>query len=247
MPEQRFPALSRLAVILAAGAGILVLAGVGVYFYYSYPLPAGKAGPEAEELTAKIEAAVRLDAFKRLSAVSFKFGDSRSHFRDLKRRLAEVTYDDARILMDLSTGHFKAYRQGTRLTGMAAEDAFKLAYEYHTNDFFWFNPFYALRAPGAERVFVSERELLVTFTRGGLTPGDSYLFETDNAGLPMSFRLWVRVLPLKGLAFSFEDWQELDGTYLARTHRSPFGEVIVSDIKTYPEPPAEDRFKELFL
>ena len=59
MPEQRFPALSRLAVILAAGAGILVLAGVGVYFYYSYPLPAGKAGPEAEELTAKIEAWMR--------------------------------------------------------------------------------------------------------------------------------------------------------------------------------------------
>ncbi|MBE7439776.1 MAG: hypothetical protein HS115_15065 [Spirochaetales bacterium] len=247
MAEKSYPVLNRFVGILAGAVGLLVLAGVGIYFYYSHPLPAGKTGADAEALTGRIEAAVRLERFKELQGVSFTFRASRSHFRDLKRHLAEVTYDDLRILMDLNTGRFKAYRHGTLLEGPAAQDAFKLAYQYHTNDFFWLNPFYALRSPGAERYFVNERQLLVTFTSGGVTPGDSYLIETDNAGLPMSVRMWVSTLPLKGLAFSFEDWQELEGTYFARKHRSPFGEVIVSDIKTYPGPPAEDRFKELFL
>ncbi len=41
--------------------------------------------------------------------------------------------------------------------------------------------------------------LLVTYTSGGTTPGDSYLWHLDASGKPESYQMWVSILPIGGL------------------------------------------------
>ena len=48
--------------------------------------------------------------------------------------------------------------------------------------------------------------LLVTYTSGGSTPGDSYLWHLDQDGKPKSFQMWVEILPIEGLEATWENW-----------------------------------------
>jgi hypothetical protein len=66
--------------------------------------------------------------------------------------------------------------------------------------------------------------LLVTYTTGGDTPGDSYLWELNEKGLPVSFRMWVQIVPLNGFEASWEGWHTTEsGALLPQSHKvGPF-------------------------
>jgi hypothetical protein len=74
--------------------------------------------------------------------------------------------------------------------------------------------------------------LLVTFSQGGVTPGDSYMFELDKTGLPISWRMWVSVLPIKGLKLDIEEWVLADGALIATRHGILSFGVGVEDVKS---------------
>jgi hypothetical protein len=48
--------------------------------------------------------------------------------------------------------------------------------------------------------------LLVSYTWCGLKPGDAYLWLTDANGLPTAWQMWVKIIPVSGLEFSWGDW-----------------------------------------
>ena len=47
---------------------------------------------------------------------------------------------------------------------------------------------------------------MVTYTSGGSTPGDSYLWHLDTDGKPTRFQMWTSILPINGLSASWTDW-----------------------------------------
>ena len=62
--------------------------------------------------------------------------------------------------------------------------------------------------------------LLVTYTSGGSTPGDSYLWLLDNNGKPTAFKMWTSLLPIDGLEASWSDWTTTEsGAQLPTFHK----------------------------
>ncbi len=208
---------------------------------------------DGEALARTIEKRVGLEAYSGLSAVSFYFVPAgRSHFRDLKRGLVEVTFASGShqfVVQYDSAGRSIVYKNRVKITGAEAERAHAQAVSFHINDYFWFNPFVQFRSPGAKLGKTESGDLLVHYESGGVTPGDTYLIRTDESGRPVEWRLWVSVLPLKGLRFSFEDWTDIaPGVSVALMHKSTFKNVEIRDVKAFPAYPDrenKDRFAEL--
>lgn len=77
---------------------------------------------------------------------------------------------------------------------------------------------------GVERRLVKTEEnkdaLLVTYTSGGSTPGDSYLWHLDDTGKPKSYQMWTQILPIEGLEATWENWTTTEsGAQLPTFHK----------------------------
>ena len=109
-------------------------------------------------------------------------------------------------------------------------------WEKWCNDSFWMNPFVKVRDEGVTRKHVeldSDNDgLLMTFSEGGVTPGDSYLIELDSTGLPVSWRMWVSILPIKGVKFNIVGWADVDGACIATAHRIGSVEIDIDNIRS---------------
>ena len=237
--------------ILIGGALIVLLT---IRLIVNQPLPVGESGPAAEALADRIEAATAQQAWRDTAAVEFTFDrHGNKHFYDKRRHLIEVIAPGEKTIRVLynhkNQNQFVAFADGNRLSGAEAHAALQQAIKFHVNDVFWLNPFGALRAPGAKLALVGERALLITYESGGVTPGDSYLIITDENGRPERWQMWVSVLPIRGLEFTFEDWKTYEtGAVLSTTHNGSIAQVNLSGVKTYaqyPAPGEADRFAPL--
>ena len=227
----------------------LILFGL-IYLASDYKIPTGETGAPAEALRDRIETAVNIADFQRLGAIEFTFvRTNHRHFYDIGRRLVEVRWGDFTVQYDKATYQYRAEQNGQQLTGEDAAAAFATARKYHVNDAFWLNPFAHLRSPGIQLQKIGEQALLITFASGGVTPGDSYLIVTDETGRPTHWKMWTRVVPIKGIEFSFEGWQSvLDRVPLSLEHHSSIIDINLGDVEayaTYPEPGRPDRFAAL--
>lgn len=236
--------------------GLLLVSGVALAILVvikAEPLPEGQAGPEADLLTERIEQAVGLAAWQKSAAVAFTFASNR-HFWDRRRKLVEVRWresgDDLTVQYDSVTGRHVTLRNENPLpAGSKSREFYLAAHKKHTNDAFWLNPFSMMRAPGSQRRFIGDRALLVTYSSGGVTPGDSYLYITDRNYRPIAIKMWVSIIPLKGLRFSVDGWQSFgDGAWLGLKHHSEFFDIDLKDVvlhPSYPNAEQPDRFKPL--
>jgi len=216
--------------------GILGILAIGGIIVASKPLPKGIEGEKAEELTDKMLASVNLPAWESIRYLSFKFRGNHTYVWDRWYDLVEVCHSDMRILINLKTLEGKAWDGGRRLEGEEKREAIQKGWEKWCNDSFWLNPFVKVRDKGVIRSHVEldsgNDGLLVTFSQGGVTPGDSFMFELDETGLPISWRMWVSVLPIKGLKFDIEKWVLVDGALIATRHRILSFGVGVEDVKS---------------
>ena len=92
------------------------------------------------------------------------------------------------------------------------------------NDSFWVVAPFKLFDSGTKRSIVNFDDgstgLLITYTSGGSTPGDSYLWKLDQNYRPISYQMWVSIIPIGGLEVTWDDWTKMQsGIYLAKTHK----------------------------
>ncbi len=210
----------------------VVLLGFGAYFKYNDKRPIGIKGGKAEALAQKMMQAVNKSAWDTTHFVSWTSRGGNSLVWDKTRNFVQVEWKNNKVLLDAQQQTGKAWTNQTEITDpAAARKLIQSAYKSFINDAFWLNPIAKFYDDGVERSIVTLADgsegLLVSYTTGGVTPGDAYLWLSDANGVPTTWQLWVKVLPIGGLAFSWEDWLTLPtGAKVSTLHKTNWGMAI---------------------
>jgi hypothetical protein len=200
---------------------LFALAAVGCH-----ALPQGKTGAEAEALAHRIEIAVHVDAWARTGAVRFTFRGSTEHLWDKTRNFDRVRFrgDDEMVLLDVGRHAGRAYKRGRELSGEAKDKLVEKAWKRFCNDTFWLNPLAKLFDDGVTRSRIADKHgesLIVHYASGGVTPGDTYQWLMGANDLPRAWRLFVKIIGVKGLEFSWQAWVPLStGALISTEHRT---------------------------
>lgn len=207
---------SRALVALA-----LPLAACGV----PRPRLAPATARSADAIAHRMQDAVDTAAWERTGAVRWTFFGGRHHLWDRARDYERVRFDHFEVQLDLGARRGLAWRDGARVPDPEAAALVDRAHGYWTNDSFWLNPVAKVFDGGTVRTLARTSDgregLLVTYTTGGRTPGDRYLWLLSSDFRPRSWRMWVSILPVGGAEVSWEDWRPLaTGAWIAHRHRT---------------------------
>lgn len=214
--------------------GLFALATAAAFFI-NEPLPEGRPGPEADQLAREMLAAVNKEAWDSTRYVRWSFPGGHRYVWDKFRQRVQVEWGDVRVQLHTGTQAGRAWKGGEEQEGAAAEELRAKAWSFFCNDSFWLNAPAKAFDPGTTRSLVDlghgQRGLLVRYSSGGVTPGDAYLWMLDKGGLPLSWKMWVSILPVGGLEASWEGWVTLEtGARVATRHHIGFLTVEVSDV-----------------
>lgn len=208
-----------------------------LYFKYDEELPHGDQGVEAEILAVKMLDALNYEAYKKTNYIEWTF-KNRHHYKwEKDKNICTVYWKDYKVVLHFNAiEQSKVYVHSFTVKGDIEKELLKKAVDYFNNDSFWLVAPYKLYDKGTERRLITlengDDALLVTYTSGGSTPGDSYLWKLNNNGKPISFKMWVSSFPFKGIEASWNDWITTEsGTQLPSFHKILFLGLEMGDVK----------------
>jgi hypothetical protein len=194
--------------------------------------------PKADALANKILKAIKHDAYKTTENIEWSFGGRRSYKWNKKDHIVEVKWDTTKVILHPNNLEKSTIYFNDNLIKTKNEDIIKKAEAYFNNDSFWLVAPHKLFEPGILRSIkeVDGKEaLLVKYTTGGTTPGDSYLWILDENYVPKSYKMYVPSMKMEGVPATWEDWITTEsGTLLPKMHRfGNNGELSMGDVKAY--------------
>ena len=193
--------------------GIAIVAVVLLRIFQPKP-PQGERGEVADRLARQMMAAVNCDAWNETPWVRWSFAGHR-YVWDKQRNLLQAEWGDNKVLLLLDNQQGLAYVSNQLVSGKKADKLRGKAWTFFCNDSFWLNPVCKAFDPGTERIRVEldngEKGVAVTYTSGGVTPGDTYLWELDEQYRPKRWRMWVKILPVGGIPADWVNWRQLPG------------------------------------
>jgi len=219
---------------------VLGLIGYVTYLVIDEDLPQGEKGAKAEQLADKMLSAVNESAWHEIAIVKWDFAGKHHLVWDKDRHWAKVSWENYDVFIKLDSKEGIAFAKGKKVEreevlNQLLEDA----YAYWANDSFWLNPITKVRDAGTERRYVPQKDenlegLLITYKSGGVTPGDSYLWLINKeTGMPEFVKMWVQIIPVGGVKFSWENWHTTSGgAKIAQTHES-FFTVNIDKLETW--------------
>lgn len=230
--------------ILKIGGGILVFFTLPtlllfgfVYLKYNTDLPTGTQGAEADQLATEMLQTLNEEAYLNTDYLEWTFKGSH-HYKWFKSdNTCEVYWDKLTVLLDLENReNSKVFVAEQAYNGIEKQKYITKAEGYFNNDSFWLVAPYKVFDNGVERRLVKTENdkdaLLVTYTSGGSTPGDSYLWHFDDTGKPKSYQMWVNILPINGLEATWENWITTEsGAQLPTFHKLLFLGLEMGDVK----------------
>ena len=192
-----------LRFILILLVGLFILMGSTIYFLHEN-VPIGTPGSEADLLAVKMEEAINKPAWNNIRWVSWTFPGEKVYVWDKYRQFLLVEWGGKRVIMNLKNKEGKAWQENQAVSGNTAAKFIKTAWENFCNDSFWFIAPTKAFDKGVKREMVimpsGEKALKVIFQDGGVTPGDTYLWEFDQkTNLPASYKMWVKIIPIGGI------------------------------------------------
>ncbi|MCB0633568.1 MAG: hypothetical protein KDD15_27735 [Lewinella sp.] len=203
--------------------GLIVLIFLAIRIA-SDPLPQGQEGPEAEALAAKMLNATQQLAWNETRYVSWNFDNRQQLLWDREKHFAQVVDGDIRVILNTETQKGEAWEKEEPLSEGITDKYLEKAWAYFCNHSFWLNAPGKIYDPGTSRKLVKMKDgsaaLLVSYSSGGVTPGDSYLWILDETGLPVKWKMWVSLLPIGGIEASWDDWETLPTGGKAATSHS---------------------------
>lgn len=216
--------------------GGLIGAAVVLFFIYNEPLPKGTSGAEVDQLTQKMYKAVNKPAWDTTRYVRWTFVGMHTYTWDKERHFTTVEWGDTKVLLNINEKTGKVYEAGQLVPAPKAGSTIETAWEYWVNDSFWLNAVVKATDPGTTRTVVTQEDgskgLLVSYSSGGVTPGDAYLWILDDTGLPKAWKMWVNIIPVGGVEFGWSEWKTLStGAKVATLHESAIFDLKITDVK----------------
>ena len=208
-----------------------------VYFKYSEDLPKGTPGIEADALANKMLDALDYQAFEKTKYLEWTFKNKHHYKWDKANGICTVLWKDFKVDLHLNfPERSKAYVHSFTIKGEKKDALVQTALDYFNNDSFWLIAPYKVFDQGVIRSLVKTEgnndALLVTYTTGGTTPGDTYLWQFDDNGKPNSFKMWTDLVPIYGLEASWRDWTTTSsGAQLPTLHKLLFLGLEIKNIK----------------
>lgn len=208
-----------------------------LYLKYDEDLPNGIKGPQADALADKMLEALDYDAYIATNYIEWTF-KGRHHYQWQKdKNICDIFWEEYKVKAHLNdTSLSKAYVHNFEVKGTQRAELLSQAIKYFNNDSFWLVAPYKVYDPGTERFLVRQENnnnaLLVTYTTGGSTPGDSYLWILDDNGKPESFKMWTSIIPIDGFPASWSDWTTTEsGAQLPTFHKLLFLGLEMGEVK----------------
>lgn len=206
-----------------------------LYLKYNEDLPTGLQGKQADALATKMLNALNYEAFKTTDFIAFTFKKRHHYEWNKEESTCEVYWKNFRVHLDLNNKtNSRAFENNQEIEN---EEIIQKALDYFNNDTFWLVAPYKVFDQGTERRLVKTEDnrvaLLVTYTAGGSTPGDSFLWFLDDTGKPTRFKMWTSILPLDGIEASWNNWTTTEtGAELPNFHKILFLGLEIENIKT---------------
>jgi len=213
---------------------IAILAIIGFILHESKP--EATPSPEADNVAQKMMAAVNKAAWDTTAIISWDFAGRQQYLWDKDRHFVKVMWGENTVLLHTKSVTGKAFTNGVEVIGDAANGLVQQAWKHFCNDSFWLNAVVKAFDPGTTRSIVqtedNEQAMMVNYSSGGVTPGDSYAWILDENGLPTSYKMWVGMIPIGGVAFTWENWKTLStGAKVATLHKSAVFDLEIQDVK----------------
>jgi len=220
-----------IAIILA----VLIIAGITTCTVISKDLPQGKDSPETEKMVSQMWEALNKSAWDSTRYVMWSFRGANHYKWDKESNLAEIKWDNNRVLLDPDNISGIAYENDKKVDEASAQNLIDNAWSKWCNDMFWLTAPFKVMDPGTELTLVEHEEgdrLKVTYMDGGVTPGDSYIWVFDNDGMPKAYEMYVEILPVKGVYVPWQDWVTLStGAKLSSKHEIAGAALELENIK----------------
>ncbi len=231
--------LLRIGLVLCL---LLLVGTVMAYLIYNEPVPVGQSGVKADALAHKMLHAVNGEAYNNTRYIEWSFRKGEHKYKwDKKSGKVLVAWDDTAVHLNLNTPkNSRVVIAGKAIpnTTQKCKSAIEKSVSLFNNDSFWLVAPFKVFDKGVVRSLVNmddgSRALLVSYTSGGSTPGDSYLWELGPSGFPKSFKMWTSTIPLGGIKASWDDWQLTEsGAFLPKTHRLGPMTIDLGDVRGY--------------
>ena len=168
-------------------------------------------------------------------------GGKNHYIWDKEMGRCNVKWDDFEVNLNLvNPKKSKVKKTGVTLIGEEGEKAIEKALAYFNNDSFWLVAPYKVFDKGTTRSIVlledGTQGLMVTYSSGGTTPGDSYLWKLNPNGFPNSYKMWVQLIPIGGVEATWDDWMvSKSGAFLPKSHELGPIELSMGNVKGYNE------------
>lgn len=226
--------LSLLSIVL-----LLLIAFLTLYIIYNEDLPQGTQSKAADQLAERMLETLNDSAYKTTRFIEWNFAGNHAYKWNKKNKQVEIKWEYYTVnLNTVYTDSSLVYENGTEITGTERTELIEKAVGFFNNDSFWLVAPYKVFDAGTERRIVTLEDgtkgLLVSYTSGGSTPGDSYLWIFDEKGFPKEFKMWVNILPIGGLTATWEGWKKTDGgAFLPTSHKFMFLTIDLGNVKAY--------------
>ena len=233
--------LKKLGKFISYGL-VLILLGVGiVYFIYNKPIPIGEKGPKADALAKKMLKAIHEEDFIKTRYLEWSFaGGSHKYKWDKTKEIVTVQWKNNTVTLHLyNYSKSKVLVKNIEIKGSKKNALIEKAISYFNNDSFWLIAPFKAFDKGTERSIVTlengQEALLISYTQGGTTPGDSYLWKLQPNGFPESYQMWVKIIPIGGLEASWDEWQIMEnGAFLPVKHKIGPITLDMGNVRAFP-------------
>ncbi|MEJ1221793.1 hypothetical protein [Sediminicola sp. 1XM1-17] len=234
--------LKKVLKIIFVSLSALTVLAIVLFIIYDEPHPESKknSGTAADAMARQIQTALNQEAFEKSRYLEWSFQNgNNTYLWDRYRQIVRIQWDDITVNLDLKNSeHSEVIENNQIITGSKKIKIVNTASKYYNNDSFWLVAPFKLFDKGTEKSLVELKDgshgLLVTYTSGGDTPGDSYLWKIKPNGFPESFKMWVSIIPIGGLEATWEGWQKMESsTYLPTLHKIGPITLSMGEVRAY--------------
>lgn len=238
----------KLKIFLYSLLGILSFLAISfliLYLALNEELPQGSSGPKADDFAAKILKRVQHENYEGTDVIQWTFRNKNKYLWKKDEGVVEVKWDEVFVKLNTSKPtQSLVFDQQAEIIGDQKNPYIQKALKNFNNDSFWIVAPHKLFDSGTTRKLVTmengQRALLVTYSSGGSTPGDSYLWNVDESYLPVSYKMWVGILPIGGLEATWENWKiTASGILVPQKHQILGIDIPMSNIEAWKDAPLE--------